>query len=100
MDGNTTLIIIVVIFAIVILAWALLFRKKGKASIEVGGVEISVGDDNPSLEQVNDSAPAHNTSVPESGGDELKKLLAQHEQALSFFRQVGDQPGIVFYLHR
>jgi len=42
MDTNVTLIIIVIIFALVVLAWALLFRKKGKASIKAGPVEMTV----------------------------------------------------------
>jgi len=74
MDGNTTLIIIVVVFAVVILAWALLFRKKGKASIKVGDVEMSVEGENPEhrMAVAQDSvghdahAPAHNAQAPES----------------------------------
>ena len=55
MDTNVTLIIIVIIFALVVLAWALLFRKKGKASIKAGPVEMTVEGENQA------DAPAHET---------------------------------------
>jgi len=41
MDGTTALIIIVVIFAIVTLAWMLRYRRRGEATLKVGGVKMS-----------------------------------------------------------
>jgi hypothetical protein len=68
MDTNVTLIIIVIIFALVVLAWALLFRKKGKASIKAGPVEMTVEGEN----QV--PAPAHETPAP--GGVTIENARA------------------------
>jgi len=72
MDANTTLIIIVIIFAIVLLAWALLFRKKGKASIEAGPVKLSVEGENPTS-----AADVPNTATSDkTGGVDIENTEA------------------------
>ncbi len=49
MDTNTTVIVIVVIFAILALIWALLFRRRGRMKIEAGPVKMEIeGENQPS----------------------------------------------------
>jgi hypothetical protein len=46
MNGTTALVIIVVIFAIIALAWMARYRRRGEAQIEVGGTKVSVKGEN------------------------------------------------------
>lgn len=79
MDSTTALIVIVVIFAIVALAALLRYRRKGEASIEVGGAKVSVKGENepasaqtaakPSAQAASGSAqPGVNVRDATSGG--------------------------------
>ena len=70
MDTNTTIIIIVVIFALLVLAWALLFRKKGKAKIKAGPVEMAVEGENQSDATAQESSESSGITIEdaEAGG--------------------------------
>jgi len=68
MDTNTTVIIVVVIFAVLALVWARFFRKRGKASIKVGPVEMSVEGEN--------DAPAQDAPAPDRPGVSIKGAKA------------------------
>ena len=66
MDGNISVIIIVVILALLALAGMILYRQKGSVNFKVFGIEMGFKGENPSPEQADALAPAHNARPTES----------------------------------
>ena len=65
MDSTTALVIIVVIFAIVVLAALWRYRRQGEASIEVGGVKVSVkGENEPQKSAPPQASPPASSTTP------------------------------------
>lgn len=65
MDSTTALIVIVVIFAIIVLAALLRYRRKGEASIEVGGAKVSVkGENEPQKPKQGQGSPSAGGAAP------------------------------------
>ena len=66
MDGNISVIIIVVVLALLALAGMLLYRQRGSVNFKIFGIEMGFKGENPVPEQADAPAPAHNAPAGES----------------------------------
>ena len=62
MDGNTQ-IIIVVVLALLALAGMILYRQKGSVNFKIFGIEMGFKGENPAPKQADAPAPAHNAQA-------------------------------------
>ena len=76
MDGNTVLIIVVVVLALLALAGMILYRQRGDVNFKLFGIEFGFRGENPAPKQPDAPAPAHNAPAGEAGGVKIEEAKA------------------------